>query len=101
MGGIDNREDLKLLLSECIEEVIEKKHGERWIQAQKHYDDHARLDYCSAHWDEMRENHEYISDLRGLGKEVRKWTLKTVVTGLIIASMTWLGYHLFGALPSK
>lgn len=99
MGGIENREEFKTLLSECIDEALDKKHGERWVSAQKHYDDHARLDYCAAHWDEMQANHEYISDLRGLGKEVRKWTLKSVVTILITSTMVWLGYHLFGALP--
>jgi hypothetical protein len=78
----------------AIREVLTEEHTAFWVDAEKHYEDHKRMEFCSDHWEEMRRNHAFITDVRKGGEEIRKWSARTIVVAVITGIIGWIAYHI-------
>ena len=88
------REEQKLIIKECIDEVWTKHKEEFWVDPEQHYLDHQLLRGCAANQQEMKANHEFVTELRRGTGLVKKLTLVTSVTTAISGFIYWVFYHL-------
>ena len=91
---MENVEEVKLILKECIEEVWQKHSREWFVEPEVHYKDHLLLRSCAENQRVMAMNHEFVTEIRESAATIRKVSLKVAVAALVTAFISFIVYHM-------
>jgi len=78
-------------VEKAVQKVIKAEREAFWIPAEKHWAHHNQMDKCITGMPEWEANHEVMTDLRGMGKTVRKTSLIVAVS----TAVAWIFKILF------
>ena len=87
-------EEQRALIQTVVSEVYKQHKETFWVDPEQHFLDHQLIRGCAMHQDEMKKNHDFVSDLRRGTGLVRKVTIMTAIGTAIPAMIWWIIYHL-------
>lgn len=88
------KEEYKAILKDCIEEVWNAHSKEWFIEPKEHFLQHQFLLNCSKESEEMKKNHEFVTELRKGTSLIKKVGVTAAVTTAVSAIVYWVYWHI-------
>ncbi len=79
-------------IKKVMNDVLDQRHDDLHVKAEKHYQDHQQLDQCRESKEEWQANHRFISDIRKNGDMIKGVIWTTFTRSTVVAILGLAAY---------